>query len=101
MDPMYEIILGGWRNKQSVLRYCRKKPDKVIVSTPRLLDPDNFKKFLIKWRKGKVTVQYGDSSKVIMEWQDFTSFGISHFGVRTFGASGQWCINHFDDHSAS
>lgn len=27
--PMYEIMLGGWENKASVIRYDRKQPDKV------------------------------------------------------------------------
>lgn len=28
-SPMYEIMLGGWENKASVIRYDRKQPDKV------------------------------------------------------------------------
>lgn len=28
-EPMYEILLGGWENTASVIRYSRQKPDKV------------------------------------------------------------------------
>lgn len=28
-SPMYEIMLGGWENMASVIRYDRKQPDKV------------------------------------------------------------------------
>jgi hypothetical protein len=28
-EPMYEILLGGWENTASVIRYNQQKPDKV------------------------------------------------------------------------
>ena len=28
-EPMYEVLLGGWENTASVIRYNRQKPDKV------------------------------------------------------------------------
>lgn len=31
-NPMYEVMLGGWENTASVIRYDRKKPDKVRKS---------------------------------------------------------------------
>ncbi|XP_045779497.1 uncharacterized protein LOC123877031 isoform X1 [Maniola jurtina] len=97
VDPMYEIILGGWENSQSVIRHCRQKPDKVTVPTPGIMNPNEFKKFLIEWRCGRLTVRDGRSGAVLMEWMDPSPFPVTHFGVRSaYGARGNWRISHFN-----
>ncbi|KAI8438201.1 hypothetical protein MSG28_010820 [Choristoneura fumiferana] len=96
VDPMYEFILGGWENTQSVIRHCRQKPEKVTVPTPGLMNPNEFKRFLIEWRCGRLAVRDGETGAVLMEWQDPSPFPVTHFGVRTgWGARGLWRIKHF------
>ncbi|XP_046836951.1 uncharacterized protein LOC124432248 isoform X1 [Vespa crabro] len=91
-NPMYEIMLGGWENTASVIRYDRKKPDKVRVDTPNLLNQNEFKRFSISWLDGRITVRSGDQrGHVIMDWLDPNPIGVSHIGVRTgWGAKGVW-----------
>ncbi|XP_076234198.1 uncharacterized protein LOC143179071 isoform X2 [Calliopsis andreniformis] len=91
-SPMYEILLGGWENTASVIRYDRKQPDKVRVNTPNLLNENESKKFAITWLDGRITVRAGNlNGPVIMEWQDPKPIGVSYVGVRTgWGATGKW-----------
>ncbi|OWR54240.1 C3 and PZP alpha-2-macroglobulin domain-containing protein 8 [Danaus plexippus plexippus] len=96
IDPMYEVILGGWENTQSVIRHCRQKPDKVTVPTPSLMNANEFRKFIFEWRCGRLTVRDGGTGAILMEWVDPTPFPVLHFGVRTgYGARGNWRISHF------
>ncbi|RVE54471.1 hypothetical protein evm_000956 [Chilo suppressalis] len=96
INPMYEIILGGWENTQSVIRHCREKPDKVTIPTPGIMNPNEFRKFLIEWKCGRLLVRDGNSGAVLMEWVDPAPFPVTHFGVRTgYGARGHWRISHF------
>ncbi|XP_013188721.2 uncharacterized protein LOC106133515 isoform X1 [Amyelois transitella] len=96
VNPMYEVILGGWENTQSVIRNCRQKPDKVTLPTPGIMNPNEFKKFLIEWKCGRLLVRQGSDGAVLMEWVDPNPFPITHFGVRTgYGARGNWRISHF------
>jgi hypothetical protein len=30
-DPIVEILLGGWKNTASAIRYNKEKPDKVLI----------------------------------------------------------------------
>ncbi|XP_043254886.1 uncharacterized protein LOC122398776 isoform X2 [Colletes gigas] len=103
--PMYEIMLGGWENTASVIRYNRKQPDKVHMSTPNLLNANQAKKFAISWLDGLITVRTGDlNGPVIMEWQDPKPFDVNYVGVRTgWGATGKWNlrIEHYPPRSGS
>lgn len=91
-EPMYEILLGGWENTASVIRYNRQKPDKVRADTPGLLTNSDYSRFLIEWHNGHVRVKKNGS--VLLEWQDPSPLGISHFGVRTaWGAQGHWRVH--------
>ncbi|KAG7203042.1 hypothetical protein KM043_010167 [Ampulex compressa] len=94
-SPMYEIMLGGWENTASVIRYDRKQPDKVRVNTPNLLSENEIKKFSISWHEGLVKVRVGDhNGPVMMEWQDPKPFGVNYLGVRTaWGATGAWKLH--------
>nr|XP_033324068.1 uncharacterized protein LOC117219218 isoform X1 [Megalopta genalis] len=91
-SPMYEILLGGWENMASVIRYDRKQPDKVRVDTPYLMNESQSKKFAITWLDGLIRVRAENlSGPVIMEWRDPKPIGISYVGVRTgWGATGKW-----------
>jgi hypothetical protein len=66
---------------------------KVRVETPGLLTNSGYGHFLIEWRNGHVKVKKDGS--VLIEWQDPSPFGISHYGVRTaWGSQGHWKVHH-------
>jgi hypothetical protein len=68
---------------------------KVRVDTPGLLTNSDFSRFSIEWRNGHLKVK--KNGTLLIEWQDPSPFGISHFGVRTaWGAQGHWRVKTFD-----
>jgi len=52
----YEIVLGGWNNTKSVIRFGGQGPSVAEADTPQLLDSDEFKSFWIKWEKSCLQV---------------------------------------------
>ncbi|XP_044734499.1 uncharacterized protein LOC123296873 isoform X1 [Chrysoperla carnea] len=97
-DPMYELILGGWENTASAIRYRREKPDKVHVSTPHLLHAQEPRRLLIEWNNGHITARVTSRQHpIFLEWHDPNPIGISYFGVRTaWGATGKWRVKSYD-----
>jgi len=52
----YELVLGGWNNSRSAVRYGGRGPVVAQVDTPSLLDPDNFRPFWISWDSDVIQV---------------------------------------------
>eukprot|EP00058_Branchiostoma_floridae_P026175 XP_002611665.1 hypothetical protein BRAFLDRAFT_117103 [Branchiostoma floridae] len=49
LDDMYEIVIGGWSNTQSVIRRSKQGNNLVTVSTSGIISPTEYRKFWITW----------------------------------------------------
>jgi len=52
----YELVLGGWNNSRSAVRYGGRGPVVAQVDTPGLLDAGNFQSFWISWDSDAIQV---------------------------------------------
>ncbi|KAJ2947697.1 hypothetical protein O0L34_g9466 [Tuta absoluta] len=99
-QPMYEVILGGWENTKSVI-LNKQKPVKGPLSTPGITSPDKFKKFLLEWNNGRVTLRDRMVNEMILDWTDPAPLPVAYFGVRSgYGAPAQWRVNHYFETTA-
>ncbi|XP_076109301.1 uncharacterized protein LOC143078283 isoform X1 [Mytilus galloprovincialis] len=89
-DPLYEIVLGGWGNKQSVIR-DRKQGGQLAVYRGRVLNSNEFRTFTIKWSNARIRVE-DESGKKLIEWTDTTNpYTIRNIGISTgWGSTGIW-----------
>ncbi|XP_076112030.1 uncharacterized protein LOC143080186 [Mytilus galloprovincialis] len=89
-DPLYEIILGGWDNLKSIIRYSKEGLPLAMHRGP-VLKPTVYRTFYIKWNNGQIRVEDG-SKATIMEWTDTSSsFEIRNIGISTgWGSIGNW-----------
>ncbi|CAG2246324.1 unnamed protein product [Mytilus edulis] len=83
-DPLYEIVLGGWYNTQSVIR-DRKQGGHLAVYRGRVLNSNEFRTFTIKWSNARIRVE-DESGKKLMEWTDTTN----PYTIRNIGISTGW-----------
>ena len=50
--PIIEVIIGGWQNSKSVIRYNQSKPEVAEANTPQILSRNEFRGFWIRVNDG-------------------------------------------------
>lgn len=97
----YEIVLGGWRNNQSVIRAANQGTN-LVTHRGRVLDASQHKKFRISWDQSNIKVE----REVNDEWVDYLwlkdrdkpphspyNWDFKYMMVSTgWGATGDWEI---------
>ena len=92
-NEMYEIVIGGWANSQSVIRRGSQGLIKDLKDTQNILKSNEDRPFwadakdgLVRLGKGKVI-----GSDIVMIWQDNQQLDPSYVGFMTgFGSTGIW-----------
>ncbi|KAJ8321737.1 hypothetical protein KUTeg_000208 [Tegillarca granosa] len=90
--PLYEIVIGGWGNGQSVIR-DRKQGSNLAAYRGSVLSCGSYNYFWISWSGGTVRVGKGTSvgSSQMMSWYDSTPHSVDYAAVSTgWGATGRW-----------
>ncbi|KAI8514667.1 hypothetical protein Bbelb_072580 [Branchiostoma belcheri] len=86
---LYEIIIGGWSNTQSVIRRSADGPAQTTVSTPGILSADELRGFWISWAPdGTIAVGREGEGSPFMQWQDPDPLPIQYFGYKIYGNAG-------------
>ncbi|CAH1247273.1 MATN2 [Branchiostoma lanceolatum] len=92
MSAMYEILIGGWNNTQSVIRTCMGCRNRVEVSTIGILSPIEYRTFWITWSPdGAMAVGKGGETQAFMQWTDPFPLAIAYAGYTTgYESTGLW-----------
>ncbi|CAC5396720.1 unnamed protein product [Mytilus coruscus] len=94
-DPLYEIVIGGWGNKKSVIRTFKQQSPPVDSKEKTFLDEGIFKAFWISWNDTTINVGNGLEAAcetVFLEWTNPNGLlQILNAGIYTYYEStGEW-----------
>ena len=96
-NEMYEIVIGGWDNSQSVIRRGSQDSNKDLKATLNILKSNEDRSFWADAKNGLVRVGKGKviGYNIVMKWQDLlyssqsqalslglpATFGLNRFSV--------------------
>ena len=92
---MYEIVLGGWENTQSVIRKGIQGGHEAELQQEGIVSCDESRYFWASWSGGLIAVGKGSSPNVksteLMQWRDPQPHEVNAVGVTTAsGYTGTW-----------
>ena len=89
----YEIIIGGWKNTQSVIRRAIKGENKAAINRTGLLACKELRPFWVSWELGTIKVGRGlkPPNGEFLSWKDPKPFDIHALsGFSGYGATAEW-----------
>uniref|UniRef100_A0A1A9URN5 Methyltransf_FA domain-containing protein n=1 Tax=Glossina austeni TaxID=7395 RepID=A0A1A9URN5_GLOAU len=97
-DPIYEIVIGGWRNRRSAIRKNRKKIV-ASVSTPDIVNENHFIEFWISFKNDTIVVSSREyKRRLFMVHRVDKLPDFLFLGVRTGShATGTWKLYGFSN----
>ncbi|XP_060074536.1 doublecortin domain-containing protein 1-like [Ylistrum balloti] len=96
---MYEVVIGTNNNAKSAIRNKKEGVNRVEYDG-RILDGGSFKKFLITWEEGEISLykELNEEWQTVMSWKDPSPFNINYIGVSTsILASGVWRVEYSEN----
>jgi len=93
--PLYEIVIGGWANTQSVIRRSSQGANLATAATPNILSKDESRPFWASVVDGQVRVGRGSviGVDVFMQYDDPDPLPIQYLGINTgWGSNGHWHV---------
>ena len=94
---MYDVTIGGWANRRSVIRTTLENNAHIVDNEDNLVSCTELRDFWVSWRDNHIMCGKGRviGEEIILAYDDSKSpaYEVNFIGISTgFGASGTWII---------